>query len=220
MRRLYAALPVLALLAAFAQPAHAQQTNEDRLRDALKRQMSDLRAAQDSQAALQAQVSDLTKQRDALQQQLDQAKAQLAAKVAPVAKAPPPPDDAELKKLHDDLDAAHKDNADLQAALVKWQSAYKDAAALAQSRDAEAKRLDAAFKDASGKLDTCKAANTKLIATAKDILHLYETEDFRSLLVKSYEPILGLARTRLENTVQDYEDKIYDGKYTGGKTTP
>lgn len=218
MRRLLAVVLMAVLAATLATAAHAQQTNEDRLREALKRQMTDLRAAQDGLAVAQAQVNDLTKQKDALQQQLDAAKAQLAAK--PAAQAAAPADDAELKKAQDERDAARKDNAELQAALAKWQSAYKDAAALAQTKDAEAKRLDAGLKATTAKFDACKQANTKLISTAQTILHLYETQDFRSLLIKSYEPVLGLKRVELENMVQDYEDKILDAKLPAAKTTP
>lgn len=228
MPRLIAPRPLLALLvtlfALLALPALAQPTNEDRLREALKRQTADLRALQDGQAALTAQIGELTRQRDALQQQLDAAKAQLAAKpAAPAAPAPAPVDDAELAKLRDALAAAQKDNAELQAALAKWQGAYREAAALAQAKDAEAKRLDASLKATVGTLGVCKQSNAKLIATARDILHLYETQDFRSLLLKSYEPLLGLKRVELDNMVQDYEDKIADTRFFGaanGKSAP
>jgi septal ring factor EnvC (AmiA/AmiB activator) len=84
MARLFAALAAIFLLLAL--PAQAQPTNEDRLREALKRQTSDLRAAQDGQAALKAQVDELTKQRDTLQQQVEQLKAQATAKPAKAAK--------------------------------------------------------------------------------------------------------------------------------------
>ncbi len=203
---------VLAAFTLVAGAAQAQTTNEDRLREALKRQTADLRAAQDSQAGLQAQIGDLTKQRDAVQQALDQAKAEIAAKAAPAV------DEAQLKQLQDERDALRKDNAALQTALAKWQSAYQEAAGVAQAKDAEAKKLDAALKGATTRLGACTTANGKLIATAHDILHMYESQDFRSLLLKSYEPLLGLKRAELENMVQDYEDKIYDAKLTGALT--
>lgn len=210
MRRI---LIVLAAWVCLSGAAHAQQSNEDRLREALKRQTAELRAVQDAQAGLQAQIDDLTKQREALQQALVLAKSQPAAP-AP-APAPAPVDDAALAKLQASLDAARKDNAELQAALAKWQAAYKDAASLAQTKDAEAKRLDAALKTSAQTLDGCKQINAKLIATARDTLHLYETQSFRALLVDSYEPLLGLKRVELDNLVQDYDDRILAGKFTG-----
>jgi hypothetical protein len=36
------------------------------------------------------------------------------------------------------------------------------------------------------------------------------------LLLSSYEPLLGLKKVELENTIQDYEDKILDQKYRPG----
>jgi chromosome segregation ATPase len=214
MRRRLAALPswlalALALLL-HAAPALAQASIEDRLREAVKKLTADLRATQDAQAGLKAQIDDLTKQRDAVQAQLDQAKAQLAQPAAA------PADTAALAKLQADLAAARQDNAALRTALAKWQAAYKEAATLAQARDADAKRLDATLKTTTQTLGACKQANGKLIVTARGILHLYETQDFRSLLLKSYEPLLGIKRTELENLVQDYDDRILDAKLPAG----
>ena len=50
---------------------------------------------------------------------------------------------------------------------------------------------------------------------AQDILHLYQTRGFRALVLGSYEPVLGLRKVELENTVQDYEDKIHDQHVPG-----
>jgi len=183
---------------------HAQQSNEDRLREALKRTTADLRALQDSQATLQAQLGDVTKQRDMLQQLLDQARA-----------APPPPpavDPAELAALRQQVSEARAQIAAAQAALAKWQAAYREAAALAQEKDREAKRLDTVVQTTKQTLAACRSANTKLIATARDILHLYQTASFRTLVLEGFEPLLGLKRVELDNLVQDYEDKIADTK--------
>jgi hypothetical protein len=75
-----------------------------------------------------------------------------------------------------------------------------------------ARRLAAA----DSQLGTCKTANARLIAVAQDILHLYQTRGFRALVLGSYEPVLGLRKVELENTVQDYEDKIRDQQYVPG----
>lgn len=57
-------------------------------------------------------------------------------------------------------------------------------------------------------LAVCRANNAKLLATGHDILHLYESESFRSLLLRSYEPALGFWRAELENIVQDNDDRL------------
>jgi hypothetical protein len=143
---------IIALLAAalIAQQAHADESNEDRLRDALRQAVTQMRAAQ---------------------------------------------------------------TAALQAGLAKWQAAYNTAAELARTKDEESQRTGAGLKADMKALDTCKAENAKLIDTAETILHLYQTQGFRSILLRSYEPLIGSAKVTLENTVQDYDDKIHDQEY-------
>jgi chromosome segregation ATPase len=180
-------------------PAHAQDsTGEARLRDALRQTTIQLRALQDNQAALNAQVDQLKQERDALQQQLAAAK-----------NAPHPPD-AELQQLRDAVAALQQQNAALQTGLQKWQAGYQQAADLARAKDAESRRLGGDLQQQTAKLGVCTATNGKLIAVAYDILHLYRTQGFRALLLESYEPLLGLKKVELENLVQGYEDKIED----------
>lgn len=201
--RLLVAFIVLASIALPVGPAGAQTSNEDRLRDALKRTLADFRALQDGQASLQAQLADATKQRDALQQLLDQARAELAN-----AKAMPAADPAALKAAHDEATQARLDAQGLRTALAKWEAAYKDAASAAQAKDAELKRSEEIRQAAAEKLGLCKQSNDRLIVVSREILHLYQTQGFRALVLGSYEPLLGLKRVELENLIQDYEDRI------------
>jgi multidrug resistance efflux pump len=206
MRRLS---PTALLLAAFLSlPAAAQeQSVEDKLRDVLRQTIVQLRALQDSQGQLQADRDSAVKQRDQLQQQVADLQAKLAQ--APAAKPTPPPDQEELHRAQAALAAARREVAALQASNVKWQAAYRQAAALAQQRDADAKRLAAGLQAARKVNDADHETNGKLASLAADILHLYRNHDFRNLLFESYEPLLGLKQVQLENLVQDYEDRIY-----------
>ena len=113
-------------------PVRAQDsTGEARLREALRQTTIQLRALQDSQAALAAQLDQAKRERDALKQQLD------AAKSAPSAPDP------QVAQLRDAVTALQQQNAALQQGLQKWQAAYQQAADLARSKDAESRRLDA-----------------------------------------------------------------------------
>jgi hypothetical protein len=47
-----------------------------------------------------------------------------------------------------------------------------------------------------------------LAGVCNDVLHLYASTDFRGVWLHSYEPVLGLAKVKLDNIVQDYEDRI------------
>jgi FtsZ-binding cell division protein ZapB len=189
---------------------------EDRLREALRHATVDLRAAQDTQAALQAALEEAQKQRDALQQQVAQLTAQAAA-APPAPSAAPPPPPAEMQQLRDQIAALQKRNAALQDGLAHWQSAYRQAAALAQSKDAESRLCGSSLSTARTTLGACAAKNTRLIAVANDILHLYQTPHFRSLVSGSWEPLLGYKRVELENLVQDNTDRILDQKYYTGE---
>lgn len=206
MRTLLAVLLLLPL----ARPALAQdQSVEDKLREALRRETVDLRALQDSQAQLQADRDSAVKQRDLLQQQASDLAAKLAQAQAALAAAPKI-DPKALQALQDQIAAARRANAALAASNAKWQAAYQQAAAIARARDADAKRLAAGLAAAQKVDDADHATNGKLAQLTSDILHLYRTQSFRQLLWKSYEPLLGLYEVKLENTVQEYEDKIYD----------
>jgi chromosome segregation ATPase len=198
---------IIALLAAalIAQQAHADESNEDRLRDALRQAVTQMRAAQDQAAQATADAQKAQNAQAAIQAQLDAANAKLAAQPA----VPP----ADLQHMKDALAAAQAQTAALQAGLAKWQAAYNTAAELARTKDEESQRTGAGLKADMKALDTCKAENAKLIDTAETILHLYQTQGFRSILLRSYEPLIGSAKVTLENTVQDYDDKIHDQEY-------
>ena len=194
-RRFALVLPLLLLSAA---PVRAQTSTEERLREVLRQTTVQLRALQDQQASLAAQLEQLKQERDSLAQQLEAAKT-----------APPPPDPA-LATLREAFAALQQQNAALQAGLQKWQAGYQQAAELARAKDADGRRLGQELQQATAKLKVCTGANGKLIAVAYEILHLYRTQGFRSLLVGSYEPLLGFKKVELENLVQDYEDRIED----------
>jgi hypothetical protein len=185
-------------------PAMAQDTPEARLRDMLRRTTAELRAAQDSQALLQASL-DQEKQKNAnLQQQLDNLTAH------PVEAAKPSMSEDAIARMRAETQARE---ATLEAGLKQWQDAYQKAADVARAKDSESKAATARATEGERKAGVCAAANTKLESVANDILHLYKTQGFRSLLLASYEPLLGLKKVELENTIQDYEDKILDQKY-------
>lgn len=199
-------LVVLLVSATFAAaPARAQDASaEARLREALRNTTIELRALQDSQAALTAQLDQMKQERDALKQQLD------------AARNAPPVADPQVAQLRDAVAALQQQNGALQTGLQKWQSGYQQAADLARAKDSESRQLGGQLTQQSSRLQACTAANGKLIAVANDILHLYRTQSFRSLLVGSYEPLLGFKKVELENLVQDYEDKIEDHRLQPG----
>ena len=207
-------LLILGAALAFGRAASAdEQSGEDRLRDALRQMVTQMRAAQDQAAQSQADLQKAQAAQQATQAQLDAANAKLAAAPASLPGSRAAASVPGTKAMQDALAAARTQNAALQQGLAKWQAAYGNAAEVARAKDAESRQAGAGLQADARALDTCKAANTKLQDVAEDILHLYETQSFRSLLLRSYEPVIGTARVRLENTVQDYDDKIRDQEY-------
>jgi septal ring factor EnvC (AmiA/AmiB activator) len=185
--------------------APAQESPEDRMRDALRQAVSEMRAAQDQAAQAQAQLQQAQADKAALQKQLDDANARLGA--APSIKQ------SDLDALKVQLQAAQQAGQSLQQQNAQLQSNVSSLSAAAQAREDAAHRAEAAARSTSTALSACKTANGKLIDVSETILHLYETQSFRALLMKSYEPVLGLYKVKLENIVQDYDDKIRDQEY-------
>lgn len=207
MRALSIMLAVL-----LAMPAAAQDSAEARLRESLRRATTDLRALQDGQAALQARATAAEAQRDRLQAELVAQAARLAELEARPTE-PPPELVAELEALRAAARALQQQNAQLAQALTQWQAAYTEAAGVARQKEAERLGFERSLTAARAGIDAAEAKNNQLFATANDILKLYETQDFRQLLLRSYEPLLGLWRVRLENIVQDNEDRIREGRF-------
>lgn len=195
-------------------PAVAQDTPEMRLREMLRRTAAELHAAQDGQAAVQASLEQEKQKSAALQARVDE----LTAQVAEAAKRSL--SDADIAKMRADLLDAQAQVTALSASLKQWQEAYQKAADVARAKDAESKVAVARAAESERRAEICADSNTKLIDVANDILHLYQTQSFRSLLLSSYEPLLGFKKVELENTIQDYEDKILDRKYVPGREPP
>jgi chromosome segregation ATPase len=198
--------PLLAGLLLIAGAARAQDTPEDRLRGALRQSVTEMRAAQDQAAQLQAQLTQAQTDLAAMKAKFDadEAKiAQLAGSVKP----------SDIKAMQSQIDAAKAENDSLRQGLAKYQDVVQqDAQAVGVARDT-AKQAAAGLKANTQALETCKATNKKLIDVAEQVLHLYQDHSFLWVLRKSYEPIIGAAKVDLENTVQDYDDKIRDQEY-------
>lgn len=205
-----ALLLLLALLAAF--PAAAQTDQEARLREALRRATADLRALQDGQARLQAEAAEARAQRDRLQGQFDAQAARLAELEARPA-GPTPEQEAELAALREAAAQLQAQNVQLVQTLQQWQAAHAEAANVARTKEAERAAWQAAFTRARDGIGACEAKNAQLLAAANEILGLYETPEFRTLVTRSGEPLLGIWRVRLENIVQEHEDRIAAGRF-------
>ncbi|MBW8854519.1 MAG: hypothetical protein JF604_09375, partial [Bradyrhizobium sp.] len=97
--------------------------------------------------------------------------------------------------------------------LEKWQAAYKETAATAQARDADAKRMEAALVALREQNRLAEEKNAKLYQLGRDLLDLYEHKSVLDV-VGAAEPVTKLKRVEYENVAQDYEDRLRDSRVT------
>jgi hypothetical protein len=202
---LAAGLSVTALRADPPSPA------ELRLREALKNTMLELRDAQNDLATAQAaqaesdqKVKDLTAQTQALTKQA------IADK------------DASDKTIAD-LTKKNADQASQLAvykdALAKWEAGYKLAAGVAKAKEAERAKLFDEKTLLQRRVDDLETKNAALFKIGNEILTRYEKFGLGEALAAK-EPFVGTTRVKLENQVQDYQDKLLDQKSMPPASTP
>ena len=169
---------------------------EAKLREALRNTMLQLRTAQNERAALQTTQAE---------------------------------NEAKLKKLNAQVEAltkqiatAEKSAAEQQAQLAKykeaiqsWETAYKQAVGVAtekeEARVKSANEVIALRRQVSDQ----QARNAEMFRTASEILKRYEHFGLGEALAAK-EPFVGVTRVKLENLVQEYEDRLVDQRIRDG----
>ncbi|XHR28639.1 MAG: phage major capsid protein [Chthoniobacteraceae bacterium] len=185
------------------QAADQPNAAEVKLRETLRNTMLQLRTAQNDNASLQAakteqegknkdletQVKQLTQRsvedRDAAKKKEDD----LTAKVTALT--------TKLDQLRTEYD---RSQANLQAVTV-----------LAQSKEAERKKLEGDRLGLDRTVADQKTKNSELYKLAVDILRRYERMGLGEAL-SAKEPFVGTKRVKLESYVQDFQDKLTDQK--------
>jgi len=204
MSRLISLFALLSLTVAHAaEEADPQAAANAKLREALKANMlqlrtaqTDLATAQAAQAAAEAKVVELTKKSDGLAKQAAEDQATSRKKIE------------ELTVTNDDLGSTVKK---LNEALGKWKEGYAKAAQVAQAKETERAKLADEKVVLEAKVRDHKSQNIELYRTAIEVLDRYKSFGVGDSL-KAREPFTGIARARLDKQVQDYRDKIDDGR--------
>ena len=136
--------------------------------------------------------------------QLEQEKKTLSAKVDALNKQV-----AEDKAKLDLMDAKQKELDDTKQSLAKWKTAYEQIQTAAQKSEAERAKLANESIILKRKVEDRERKNLELFKTANEILTRYEKFGLGEALAAK-EPFTGITRVKLENQVQDYQDKIAD----------
>jgi chromosome segregation ATPase len=181
------------LRAAEADPA------QERLRSELRDMILQLRSVQSDLAAAQSQVAAARDEKSALQAKYDILRKEAAANAKLSAST--------AGDLQTQLVALKIENAKLAAALGKARSEGEKSA-----QDAEAARTTGAgFRSETivlhRKVSDLESRNLALFLTANEILTRYQEYSLGHALIAK-EPFIGATRTRLENLIQDYQDKL------------
>lgn len=211
------ALAALALAAASASPLVGQEDQaavEAKLRESLRGAMLQLRNVEAERARLDAELTATKVQSERQIKDLG-AKLEEALRRADEDKALADKKTAELEKK---LEAEQARTAAFAASLEKWKASYHQIADIARAKETERLRL----LDKSIRLENTVAdrerRNLELYQTGKEILDRYENFAFGRALV-AREPFTGLAKVKLEEQVQDYQDKLDDGMVREGDGT-
>jgi hypothetical protein len=205
---LTAALSLIVTFGPWSVNAADQQDPTARLRDMLRTTILQLRAAQTENATLQAAQADSTAKIKDLNDKLETITKQSAE------------DRETADKAIDDLKAQVTDKdsqiAQLKDALAKWQDGYQKAADIATAKEADRAKLATQVILLQRKVDDRETKNAELFRIGNDILTRYERFGLGTALT-SREPFVGITRVKLENLVQDYQDKLLDQKIRPGQ---
>lgn len=172
------------------------ESETDRLRDALRDALQQQRSLEDQRTTLQAQLTDMTRDRDQLSHNIDIYKARLKSLQSAYNTA--------VTEFNQHLEERNQ-------VLEKWKAAYEDAADVARAKDAERAKFqaEAAAYDAANKV--CRDKNAKLVRVSSDILAGYNQLNMWKVLA-AREPMIGYGGVAHENQVQAYLDRILDQK--------
>lgn len=181
--------------------ADAPNAEEDRLRAALREMTQQLRSAQTELSNLQATQASLADEKKTLSEKYETLKKQVMSDRAAADKAA-----ADSAARAVDQKAAI---ARLEAALEKAKAEGEKSAQEARAAEAQDVKLTAESYALQRRAADRETKNLALFLLANEILSRYEDFSLGKAL-NAKEPFVGATRTKLENLVQDYQDKILD----------
>lgn len=166
----------------------ADATAETKLRESLRNTMLQLRTVQNDKVALQAQQGEN-------EQKLKALTAQVAA----------------LMKQASEAEKASADQAvelaKFKEAIEKWKVAYEQSSTVASAKEIERARLAESSIMLQRHVADLQTRNAALFKLGNEILLRYERFSLGDALAAK-EPFTGITRVKLENLVQDYQDKL------------
>ena len=140
--------------------------------------------------------------------QFEQEKKTLTAKVEALTKQAAA-DKEQIDTLTAKTDAQGKELADTRDALAKWKAAHEQVLTEAKKIESERARLAGEAAVLKRTVEDRERKNRELYRLGNEILTRYEKFGLGEALT-AREPFTGITRVKLENLVQDYQDKLAD----------
>jgi chromosome segregation ATPase len=201
--RLFLILLAVALLGTAPGRAADQSATEAKLREGLRATMLQLRDAQNERAALQASQAAAEEKNAALTTELDNLKKLRASELEQA--------DKSMAEQLAKAKAQEAEIAGLKEALAKWKAGYEEAASLAKAKENERAKLASRVILLDRQVADQQARNAEMYKIGREVLARYERFGLGTALT-AREPFVGTTRVKLENLVQDYQDKLADQK--------
>lgn len=168
-----------------------------RVQQAMRAMTTRLKTAETERDSLQAAKIQSDQEKKALTEKLDALSKQAAA------------DSKELAASKASLAELEAESAHMKETLQKLEATQAHAIETAKKTEAERAKLAGQVIELQRKVADREMKNLALFKLANEILHRYERFGLGDALAAK-EPFTGLARVKLENYVQDYQDKIAD----------
>ena len=183
---------------------------EAKLREALRNTMLQLRDVQNQLAVLQAAKDQADKDNVDLKTQLDTANGTIKTLNETSAKDKA---DWETARLDLNTQTTQKDReiSTLNASLTQWKAAYAQIDSLAKTTEIARQKFAGQVIDLQRLVADREAKNLQLFQTGNEILTRYEKFSMGDALAAK-EPFVGITRTKLQNLVQGYQDKLDQGR--------
>ncbi|WP_316199248.1 MULTISPECIES: hypothetical protein [unclassified Bradyrhizobium] len=189
-------LSVASVMLCLQTGAARAETEADKLREALRAATLQTRQLEDQRAQLQAKLAAAEREKAAAKAQIEAAKAEVR----------------QVEKLHREaVEEFNRRLAERDETLEKWKSAYEEAANVARDRDAARAKFETEANAYKASTQGCVAKNTQLIKAGQELLGRYQSVTIGDAIV-AREPVLGLRRVEIQNSLQDTNDKFLDQK--------
>ncbi|MFZ3375435.1 MAG: hypothetical protein WA183_07765 [Chthoniobacterales bacterium] len=178
---------------------NARAADDARLKETLRNLTLRLRSAETERNNLLSEKAQFEQEKKTLTAKVDALTKQAAA------------DKEQFDTLTSKAGNQEKELLETKESLGKWKTAYEQLVAAAQKSEAARVKLAGESIVLKRKLEDRERKNAELFKLGNEILTRYEKFGLGDALA-AREPFTGLARVKLENLVQDYQDKIADQK--------